>query len=107
VLWWGHAEVAKRPPLPGRLLWAGAVVVADHAVLDRELNGQVAGRTRLLQSHSSTRDERRIKVGSTFAQRLGGARLGDAGGEEAEIVGEGAERELSDACAQDGDRLGR
>ena len=52
------------------------------------------------------RGQRRIKVASTFAQRLD-ARLGDAGGEEAEIVGERAVGEVGDACAQDGDRLGR
>ena len=60
-----------------------------------------------LRAHSSPRDQRRIKVGSAFAQRLGGARLGDAGGEEAEIVGERAVGVVGDACAQDGDRLGR
>ena len=38
---------------------------------------------------------------------VGGVRLVDAGGEQAEIVGQGAVGELGDACAQDGDRLGR
>jgi hypothetical protein len=41
------------------------------------------------------------------AQPFGGVRLVDAGGEQAEIVGQGAVGELGDACAQDGDRLGR
>ena len=34
-------------------------------------------------------------------------RSGDAGGEEAEVVGEGAVGIVGDACAQDGDSLGR
>ena len=34
---------------------------------------------------------------------IGGVRLGDAGGEQAEIVGQGAVGEVGDACAQDGD----
>ena len=56
---------------------------------------------------TSTRDQRQIKVGSTFAQRLGGAWLGDAGGEETEIVGERAVGVVGDARSQNGDRLGR
>ena len=65
-----------------------------------------ASATRLLQTRAVPADQRRIKVGSTFAQRLD-ARLGDAGGEEAEIIGERAVGEVGDARAQDGDRLGR
>jgi hypothetical protein len=65
-----------------------------------------ASATRLLQAHSVPRDQRRIKVGSTFAHPLAPG-SGDAGGEEAEIVGERAVGEVGDACAQDGDRLGR
>ena len=38
---------------------------------------------------------------------FGGLRLVDAGGEQAEIVGQGAVGELGDACAQDRDRVGR
>jgi len=53
-----------------------------------------------------TRDQRRIKVGSTFAHPLAPG-SGDAGGEEAEIVGQRAVGEVGDACAQGGDRLGR
>jgi hypothetical protein len=60
----------------------------------------------LLQANSVPRDQRRIKVGSTFAHRLA-PWSGDAGGEEAEIVGERAVGEVGDACAQGGDRLGR
>jgi hypothetical protein len=45
-------------------------------------------------------------VSFTFAN-LGGLRSVDAGGEQAEIVGQGAVGELSYACAQDGDRVGR
>ena len=85
---------------PAGWLWA-------NAALDRELTGRSLAGTRLLRAHSSTRDQRQIKVGSTFAQRLGGARLGDAGGEETEIVGERAVGVVGDARAQNGDRLGR
>jgi hypothetical protein len=38
---------------------------------------------------------------------VGGVRLGGAGGEQAEVVGQGAVGEVGDACAKDGDRLGR
>jgi hypothetical protein len=51
----------------------------------------------------SAADQGRLDVRTT----RGGARLGDAGGEEAEVVGEGAVGVVGDACAQDGDRLGR
>ena len=98
---------AERPPPPGVwLLWAGEVVVADHAALDRELNGQVAVRDEAAPGPFVPRDQRRIKVGSAFA-RPWRRRLGYAGGEKAEIVGEGAVGVVCDACAQDGDRLGR
>jgi len=45
-----------------------------------------------------------VESSDAAAMRAG---LGDAGGEEAEIVGTGAVGEVGDARAQDGDRFGR
>jgi hypothetical protein len=38
---------------------------------------------------------------------VGGVGLGRAGGEQAEVVGQGAVGEVGDTCAKDGDCLGR
>jgi hypothetical protein len=72
---------------------------------DAELNGQLAVTDEAAPGPLVPRDQRRSRSARLRAT-LGGARLGDAGGEEAEIVGEGAVGEVGDACAQDGDRLG-
>ena len=81
--------------------------MGDHAVLDRGLNGQVAvrdeGAPGPFVDQGSAADQGRLGVRATS----GGARLRDAGGEEAEVVSEGAVGVVGDACAQDGDRLGR
>ena len=104
----GHAAHCAKPAATSSvwLLWAGEVVVGDHAVLDRGLSVQVAVRDEAAPGAFVPRDRWRIKVGSS-SRNLGGARLGGAGGEEAEVVGEGAVGVVGDACAQDGDRLGR
>ena len=81
--------------------------MADLAVLDGELNGQVAVRDEAAPGPFVPREQRRIKVGSTSRNASVAARSCDAGGEEAEIVGEGAVSVVGDACAQNGDRLGR
>ena len=56
-----------------------------------------------LMRHPVWRDQGQLD----FAQPSVPPGSGDAGGEEAEIVGEGAVGVVGDACAQDGDRLGR
>jgi hypothetical protein len=65
------------------------------------------GRRRSLSESTphASRAEPIVKRASDAAAMRAGS--GDAGGEEAEIVGTGAEGEVGDACAQDGDRFGR
>jgi hypothetical protein len=80
----GDALRAKRP-------WSCAPPLCGKAVAARDL------------APCSAEAGMATLVRATF----GGGRLVDAGGEQAEIVGQGAVGEFGDACAQDGDRLGR
>jgi hypothetical protein len=58
-------------------------------------------RPKLQAAGGGVQRDRQSRAGARFRR----VPLGDAGGEQAEIVGQGAVGELGDACAQNGDRL--
>ena len=79
---------------------------ADAGAAPRPHPADASG-TRLLQAHSVPRGSAADQGWLDIRAPSVAPGSGDAGGEEAEIVGEGAVGEVGDACAQDGDGLGR